>query len=83
MFPNHFESLANELHRDRLAAAERRRLIRELLARPEPRVSRARRAAYWLGTRMIAWGARLQGYGRLPAFRGLPAEMARPEQVYR
>lgn len=62
MFLHGIEFIARERYKDLLKEAEQIRLIKSLRYRRERRREIFAGLAYWLGTQMVKWGAKLQGH---------------------
>jgi hypothetical protein len=51
-----------EQHKDRLRNIERRQLLQAVDKQPNVGLTVYRKAAGWLGDRLVTWGAKLQSY---------------------
>ena len=62
MLPAQMEFFARDHQARLLEEAEQRHLLKAITAQPASGDTTARRARYWLGTHLVAWGFQLQGY---------------------
>lgn len=76
MLPGNVDLIAAERRREDRRRAERMRLIASL-RRQEPRKpGAARKAARWMGLRLVSWGQKLQGGSAPPAVQMAVARVA-------
>ena len=66
MFPNNVPFIARERDKERYQEADQIRLIKIAKLHPDYKEGTLRKVANWLGSQMVKWGTKLQGYEAAP-----------------
>lgn len=75
MFPNSMEFLAGEHRHDLRQEAEQMRLVKAAGLQQPDYWEAAKKAANWLGSQLVKWGSKLQGFSTAPSPEVVSAEV--------